>query len=142
MKNLLDVYNSVNHFGTENNMTYKVIEEGEIEYEMSIENKHLATAKAAHGGLIAAFMDAIIGVAALSSVYQENKVVATIEFKINYYAPAFFGDKLKGIGKVDKKGKRLIFTTGEIYNQHNELIAKATGTLNAYDFDKSDMANI
>jgi acyl-coenzyme A thioesterase PaaI-like protein len=50
------------------------------------------------------------------------------------------GDKLKGIGKVDKKGNRIIFTSGKIFNQHDELIAKATGTLNAYPFEKGDIA--
>tara|TARA_R110001592_G_scaffold148165_3_gene372866 strand:- start:4359 stop:4796 length:438 start_codon:yes stop_codon:yes gene_type:complete len=142
MEDLIRIYNQVNNFGRDNHFELNIIEEGLIHYEMTIEKKHLATPTAAHGGVIAAFMDAVIGVAALSAIHKEGKLASTIEFKISYYQPALLGDKLKGIGTVDKKGKRIIFTTGEIYNQHNKLIAKATGTLNAYPFEKGDIANI
>lgn len=141
MEDLLNLYHQVNNFGRDNHFELKIIDEGLIHYEMVIEKKHLATPTAAHGGVIAAFMDAVIGVAALSSIHKEGKLCSTIEFKISYYQPAYLGDKLKGIGKVEKKGKRIIFTSGEIYNQKNEIVAKAIGTLNAYPFEKSDMTN-
>ena len=140
MEDLIRLYNKVNNFGRDNHYELKIIDEGLIHYEMTIEERHLATPTAAHGGVIAAFMDAVIGVAALSAIHKEGKLASTIEFKISYYQPAYLGDKLKGIGKVDKKGKRIIFTSGKIYNQNNELIAKSTGTLNAYPFEKGDIA--
>lgn len=142
MEDLIAIYNKVNNFGREHHLELKIIEEGLIHYKMIVEEKHLATPTAAHGGAIAAFMDAIIGVAALSAVHKEGKLVSTVEFKINYFKPAFLGDELKGIGKVDKKGKRIVFTTGEIYNQNDELVAKAIGTLNAYPFSNSDIAQL
>ena len=140
MEDLIRIYNEVNNFGRDNHFELKIIEEGLIHYEMTIEEKHLATPTAAHGGVIAAFMDAIIGVAALSAIHKDGKLASTIEFKINYFKPAYLGDTLKGIGKVDKKGKRIIFTSGEIYNQHGDIVAKSIGTLNAYPFEKSDIA--
>jgi uncharacterized protein (TIGR00369 family) len=141
MEKLIEIYNQVNQFGKENNLDLKIIEPGCIEYRMTVEAKHLATPTSIHGGMVAALMDGVLGVAALSAVAEENKLVATIEFKISYYQPAFEGDLLIGKGLVEKKGNRIIFASGEILNQNKETVAKASGTFNAYPFEKSDVAN-
>lgn len=140
MEKLIEIYNQVNQFGKDNNFELEIINSGEINYKMTVQAKHLATPTAAHGGVIAAMMDGVLGVAALSAVAEEGKLVSTIEFKISYYDPAFEGDILTGKGIVDKKGNRIIFASGEIKNQHNKTVAKATGTFNAYPFEKSDVA--
>lgn len=139
MKKLIQIYNQVNQFGLENDLKLTIIELGKIVYTMEVQKKHLATPTAIHGGMLAAMMDGIIGVAALTTVADEKKLVATVEFKINFIKPAFLGDQLTGKGNVDHKGNRLIHASGEIYNQKNELIAKAIGTLNAYPIEKSDL---
>ena len=139
MKKLLEIYNKVNLFGNENGMKLTIIEPGSISYEMEVLPKHLATPTTIHGGMVAAMMDGVIGVAGLSAVAQEGKLVSTVEFKISYYNPAQIGDILTGKGIVDKKGSRIIYASGEIYNQNNKIIAKALGTLNAYPIEKSDM---
>ena len=142
MNHLIEIYHQVNNFGRENNMKLTVVKPGEIIYEMEVLEKHLATVNTIHGGMIAALMDGVIGVAALSLVAQDKKLVSTVEFKLNYYKPAYLGDVLKGYGRVDNAGKRIISTSGEIYNQKGEMIAKAMGTFNAYPFDKSDIAKV
>jgi len=136
---ILEVYNKYNNFGRLLKFDYKEIKIGEIDYYLKVSEELLATKTAAHGGAIAGFMDAILGVASLSKAKEEDKVVATIEFKINYLKPAFLGDNLKGEGRVVSSGKRIISTEGKIYNQNNELIATGWGTFNAYPFEKSDM---
>lgn len=133
---ILALYNEMNRFGRMMNMHFEVIRTGEIIYHLEISEDHLATKEVAHGGALAGYMDAILGVAALSSIGDEGKLVSTIEFKITYLAPARKGDQLKGIGKVIKKGKRMVFAEGEIINQNNETIAKATGTFIAYPLEK------
>jgi uncharacterized protein (TIGR00369 family) len=142
MNHLIEIYHQVNNFGRENNMKLTVVKPGEIIYEMEVLEKHLATVNTIHGGMIAALMDGVIGVAALSLVAQDKKLVSTVEFKLNYYKPAYLGDVLKGYGRVDNAGNRIISTSGEIYNQKGEMIAKAMGTFNAYPFDKSDIAKV
>lgn len=122
-------------------MELTILKPGLIFYEMEVQNKHLATPTIIHGGMIAAMMDGVLGVAALSLVADENKLVSTVEYKINYFRPAQLGDLLKGEGRVDHRGKRIISCSGEIHNQHGEIVAKAMGTLNAYPFEKSDVAN-
>jgi len=142
MEKLIEIYNQVNHFGRENNMILTVVKPGEIIYEMEIKEKHLATVTTAHGGVIAAMMDGVLGVAALSLVAQDRKLVSTVEFKLNYFKPAYLGDVLKGHGKVDFSGRRILSCSGEIYNQKGDLVAKAMGTFNAYPFEKSDMVDL
>ena len=136
---ILDIYNRHNNFGRLFDMDHKVIEPGHIEYNMVVKESHLATPKAMHGGAMAGFMDGVLVVAALSAVEAENKVVSTIEFKINYLSAVFLGDELTGFGIVLRKGKRILLVEGKIYNQKNELVSTATGTFNAYSFEKSDM---
>lgn len=140
MEKLLSIYNQVNQFGLENDFELTIVKPGEILYNMEVLKKHLATPTAMHGGMLAAMMDGVIGAAGLTTVAEEKKLVSTVEFKINYLKPAFLGDFLTGKGKVDHKGSRIIHVSGEIYNQKNELIAKAIGTLNAYPLEKSDVA--
>lgn len=139
MEDLIDIYHKVNHFGRENSMKLTIVNPGEIIYEMEVLEKHLATKTTIHGGMVAAMMDGVLGVAALTDVANQKKLVATVEFKINYFKPAYLGDKLKGLGRVDFRGNRIIATSGEIYNQNNELVAKAMGTFNAYPVEKSDI---
>lgn len=139
MENLIRIYKNTNRFGEENEMKLTIINPGEIMYEMEVKKKHLATPSTIHGGMIAAMMDGVLGVAALTLVASEKKLVATVEYKINYFKPARLGDVLKGYGRVDFRGKRILSSSGEIFNQHNHLVAKAMGTFNAYPVEKSDV---
>jgi uncharacterized protein (TIGR00369 family) len=141
MSSILEIYNQHNAFGKWMDMTYTVLSPGKIEYKLKITKDMLATRTATHGGVLAAFMDAIVGVAALSAVYEEGKVVSTIEFKINFLKAAFQGDQLTGLGNVIQQGNRIIVTNGEIHNQNGELLCTCMATLNAYPFEKSDMKN-
>jgi len=122
-------YNDGNLFGKENNLVLKILGKGHIEYTMQLEDKHMALPKVVHGGAIAGLMDAILSVAAFSMVAEENKQVATVEFKINYLKAVKKKEILKGIGKVIKQGKRLIIVKGDIFNESGDIIAIGTGTI-------------
>ncbi len=130
-------YINANNFGVLLNMNFELIEPGVIKYTMPIEENHLATPIAAHGGSICALMDATMGVCALSKVIAEYKVVSTLEMKISFIAPALLGDTLSAEANVVKAGKRIIFSEGKIVNQNGKLIATATGTFNAYPAEKA-----
>lgn len=138
---ILALYNQHNNFGRLLNITYEVNEPGKVTYHLKVTSDLLATPVAAHGGAIAGFMDAIVGVAALSAVAPLNKVVSTIEFKLNFTKAALLNDELKGIGEVLTQGNRILTVKGEVYNQKNELVATSLATLNAYPIEKSGMLN-
>ena len=141
MHAVLKKYNEVNAFGRLLGLELKVIEPGEVEYRMEIKEEHLSNPMAAHGGAISSMMDAILGVAALSLAVEKDKLVSTVEFKLNYYAPIKLGDKLLGKGKVTFEGNRLISSEGAIYieNEDMKIASKGLGTFNAYPLAKNSM---
>lgn len=136
---LIEQYISNNHFGKTLGMEFKIIEPGLVHYFITIKKEHLATPLAAHGGVISALMDGLLGVTALSVSSKDHHIVSTIEFKINFLSAAFEGDTLQGIGKVENQGKRLIVTSGDIIcpTRNNTVIAKAMGTFNTYPAEKA-----
>jgi len=141
MNEILKKYNKVNAFGNLLGLELTVIEPGKVEYRMEITEKLLSNPAAAHGGAIAAMMDGILGVSALSLATESNKLVSTVEFKINYFAPIKLGDKLVGVGQVVFEGNRLISSEGAIYSQNENmnLVCKGLGTFNAYPVEKNKM---
>jgi uncharacterized protein (TIGR00369 family) len=137
--NLIEKYISNNHFGKLIGMDFKIINEGNVEYYLTISKSLLATPNSAHGGVIASLVDAALGVAGLSMVYKENKVVSTVEYKTNFMNPALLNDELKAVAKVEQRGKRILIISCDVFaaNRNNTLIAKALGTFNAYDATKA-----
>ncbi len=133
---ILELYNQINHFGIDHGMQYEVITPGEVHYTMEIQERHLSGPGVAHGGMIAGFMDAVLGVAALSLAIEQGNLVSTVEFKINFLKPVKLGKKLKGIGRVDSHGQRIIISSGEIMDEDGNVLAKAMGTFNAYPAEK------
>lgn len=103
---------------------------------MQVQEDHLATPDVIHGGMLAAFMDGVLGLAALSVSAEKGKLVATVEFKINYHKPVYLHEKLKGHGKVITAGNRIIVSEGKIYNEKEELVASGSGTFNSYPAKK------
>lgn len=141
MNPILKKYNEVNAFGKLLGLKLTIIEPGHVEYRMEITENHLSNPAAAHGGGIAAMMDGILGVAALSLAAEKQRLVSTVEFKINYYAPIKLGDKLIGVGKVVFEGNRLISSEGAIYceNENMNMVCKGLGTFNSYPVEKNIM---
>ena len=88
---LIQQYIDFNQFGKLIGMNFKVISEGNIEYYLTIDSKHLATPKASRGGVVSALIDAALGVAGLSAVCESSRVVSTIEMGVHFLLPAFLG---------------------------------------------------
>ena len=136
---LIDKYNKHNHFGEFLGMDFKVLVPGKIEYRLTIKDIHLATPLSAHGGVTAAIIDGALGVAALSLVAVDNKVVSTVEYKLNFLAPVLLGDHLCAKAEVLQKGNRLLIVSCDVFceNRNHQLVAKAMGTFNAYPAEKA-----
>ena len=137
---LIEIYSQTNQFGHLIGIDLVKFEADEIRYKLIISDKHLATPTTAHGGVLSAYMDGILGLAALYVSSEFGNLVSTVEFKINYLEPARKGDVLIGIGKIISAGKRIIIAQGEIINEETGAkVAIATGTFNAYPYQKSGM---
>ena len=129
---IIQKYIEFNAFGRLIGMSFNITQPGIVVYSLTIKPEHHATPRAAHGGLIAGFLDAVVGVGALSVVCEEGMIVSTVEMKVSYFEPVLLGDQIVGKSIVMKRGKRILFMEGEVLNQHGVLVAKASATLNAY----------
>lgn len=134
------MYKESNKFGALLEMELEVLKEGEVKYTLEIKEKHLATPIAAHGGVIAGLIDGTLGVAALTIAGKNQNVVSTVELQVNYLKPVRMGDHLVSIGKVISAGKRLLYVEASVINQDDVLVAKASGTFNAYPAEKAFLA--
>jgi uncharacterized protein (TIGR00369 family) len=134
---LIRRYIEANRFGEFLGMEFFIVKPGIINYSMRVSIDHLATPVSMHGGAIAALMDAVVGVGALSLVCADDRVVSTVEMKISFLRPVVLDDLLTGTSEVLKAGKRIIFMEGRLVNQKQELIAIASATMNAYPKEKA-----
>lgn len=125
-----------NRFGELLGMDFDVESKGHVLYKMTVKEGHLATPFAAHGGSVAALIDAALGVACLTEVCEEMKVVSTVNLTISFLNPAHKDDILLADARVTKSGKRILFVEGKVTNQKGELIATSSATMNAYPVSK------
>ena len=136
--NPIEIYKSINRFAQENGMVLDVKTPGESVYKMTILEKHLSSPNVCHGGVVAGFMDSVLGSAALSVSFISGALVSTVEFKLNYFKPIFLGNELLGKGTVKRHGKSFIVATAEIF-RGEELVAIGQGTFNIYPLEKRTM---
>lgn len=133
---LIERYIKSNKFGELLGMDFEITVPGCISYTMKIEEKHLATPIAAHGGVVASLIDAALGVACLSAVFCEGKVVSTLELSIKYLKPAKLGATIIAKSEVISKGNRILVSEVKVYDG-NQLVATGSGTFNAYPKEKA-----
>jgi len=134
--NVIKKYVQSNHFGKLLGMNFEIYSPGRIRYSMTIEEKHLATPIAAHGGAIASLIDAALGVACLSAVFNDGKLVSTLELSIKYLKPAILGATIVAKADVISKGNRILVSEVKVFDD-TTLIAIGSGTFNAYPKEKA-----
>jgi uncharacterized protein (TIGR00369 family) len=135
---LISKYIESNNYGRLLGMDFTIADDGKVEYRMTVSDSLLATPHAAHGGAIGSLIDGAMGVAALSAVHKQNKVVSTVEYKINFLSPALAGDALVAVATVEARGKKLVVVSCEVRCDAREaVIAKALGTFNSYDAERA-----
>ena len=134
---IIQGYIKGNNFGRHIKMHFEILQPGDVHYRIIIDDCHLATPIASHGGVVASLMDSTLGIAALSLVCEEGNIVSTVNMNLNFLAPVKKGDELNAFSKVLTKGKRLIVTEAEIFNQNKRIVAKGMGTFNIYPNHKA-----
>ena len=97
-------------------------------YSLTIQEKHLSSPNVCHGGVLSGMMDSTLGLSALFAASREEKVCATVEFKINFLQPVFANDTLRANAKMISQGRQLCYLECEIRNSHDTLVAKAAST--------------
>ena len=103
----------------------KKINDTEYEFSVKVKEMHLNTGKIAHGGFLSTIADTGMGTAA-HRVAGDKRCV-TINLDIKFISVSMLNDSLRGIVKILKKTKTLVFINCEISNGKG-LIVFASGT--------------
>jgi uncharacterized protein (TIGR00369 family) len=129
---LIDKYIQTNEFGRLLGIDFNIDEPGVCVYNILVDTKHSAIPKVAHGGFVTALMDATMGVGALSLVCNEMKVVSTIEIKTSFINPVLTNTTITCKSVCIRQGKSILFMEAELLDSTNRLLAKGSGSFNAY----------
>jgi uncharacterized protein (TIGR00369 family) len=110
---------------------------GEVEIEVPFKEELGQQHGFIHGGIVAAIVDSACGYAALSLTPSTAEVL-TVEFKINFLAPAR-GERLIARGRVSRPGRTVsvchgdVFATGE---GKEKLVATMLATIMTVSSDR------
>lgn len=102
------------------------IKEGESKIQMPFKQGLTHPYRIVHGGAIASLADSSVAMALISLVEPKDRI-ATIEFKINFFAPVSKG-KLEAQAKIIHKGSKTAVGEVEVKNEEGKLVAKVIAT--------------
>jgi len=106
------------------------IEPGHFVTRIRVEKHHLQQDGLVHAGVIATMADHTAGYASFT-LAPDDKVILTVEYKINFLKPAS-GDFLECRARVINQGKKLLVCESEVYSIKEDtetLVAKAMLTM-------------
>ena len=110
--------------------TIERVQPGEVEIALPCSPEIAQQHGFVHGGMIAAVLDTACGFASLSLMPADAGVL-TVEYKINFFAPAL-GDRFRMVGRVRKAGRTLSFAEADAFALRDggeRLIATMTATM-------------
>ncbi|UCD86017.1 MAG: PaaI family thioesterase [Deltaproteobacteria bacterium] len=111
-------------------LTSVSMEPGRFVTRIKIEKHHLQQDGFVHAGVIATMADHTAGYASFTLI-PEDKVILTVEYKINFLRPAS-GDFLECRAKVINQGKSILVCESEVYSiaeGNEDMVAKAMLTM-------------
>ena len=111
----------MNHNG---GILFKSISRNEHHFKVTVKENHLNSSGIAHGGFIAAVIDAGAGTAAHKTA--DNNPCVTISLELKFISPVQLGQELIGKTKIQKKTKSMVFVTCELLVT-NKIVATASG---------------
>jgi uncharacterized protein (TIGR00369 family) len=79
-----------------------------------------------HGGIQAAVLDEVLGMAASLDVDAPETSVVTVDFRIRYRRPAPTGRPLRARGRVLRVDGADVFVQGELVDESDEVLTRAT----------------
>lgn len=103
---------------------------GEVEIEIPFDAELTQQHGFVHGGAIASGLDTACGFAA-STLMSPDVGVLTVEFKVNYLAPAV-GERFRFVGRVRRAGRTVTFVEAEaiaVAAEHARTVATMQATM-------------
>lgn len=92
---------------------------------LRIEDSHANYVGVAHGGVLATFADVALSFAVYDSERPRLRVVSN-SLTVNFLGGTKSGDWLEAVCRLDRKGKRIAYSSGEIL-RGGEIVMTMTG---------------
>jgi uncharacterized protein (TIGR00369 family) len=103
----------------------KKIDDTKYEFSVKVKEMHLNTGKIAHGGFLSTIADTGMGTAA--HIVAGDRRCVTINLDIKFISAGMLSDNLKGVVKILRKTRTLVFINCEISNDKG-IVVFAAGT--------------
>lgn len=98
---------------------------GDVRLELDLNEDHMNSWQMAHGGVIMSMFDIAMAMSA-KTLDDASSDAATVELKTNFLKAAT--GRITARARAQRAGRSLIFVEGEMRNEPQELLARATGT--------------
>ena len=103
----------------------KKIDDTKYEFSVKVKEMHLNTGKIAHGGFLSTIADTGMGTAA--HIVAGDRRCVTINLDVKFISAGMLSDNLKGVVKILRKTRTLVFINCEISNDKG-IVVFAAGT--------------
>lgn len=98
---------------------------GDVRLELDLNEDHMNSWQMAHGGVIMSMFDIAMAMSA-KTLDDASSDAATVELKTNFLKAAT--GRITARARAQRAGRSLVFVEGEMRNEPQELLARATGT--------------
>ena len=108
---------------------FEIVEwsQGQTIIMATVNQEHCNHSGSPHGGFISTLLDAA---SALPGLFCDDpdriRKALTLSLNINFIGQAR-GDELKAIGKLTGSGRKIFYSTAEVYDKHQTLVASSQG---------------
>jgi uncharacterized protein (TIGR00369 family) len=98
---------------------------GDVILELDLNDDHMNSWQMAHGGVIMSMLDIAMATSA-KTLDEASSDAATVELKTNFLKAA--SGRITARALAQRAGRSLVFVEGELRNEPQEVLARATGT--------------
>ena len=98
---------------------------GDVGLELELIDDHMNSWQMAHGGVIMSMFDIVMGMSA-KTLDDASSGATTVELKTNFLKAAT--GRVTARALAQRAGRSLVFVEGELRNEPQDLLARATGT--------------
>ena len=108
------------------NAPFYEVEDNTVITKFKFKNEHQSYPGRAHGGMISALLDELVGRAMW--IYDPNIWGVTMTLNVKFRKPVPLETELKAVGRIDNQTTRTFTGSGEILDLNGKILAEATAT--------------
>ena len=116
------------------NAPFYEVEDNTVITKFKFKNEHQSYPGRAHGGMISALLDELVGRAMW--IYDPNIWGVTMTLNVKFRKPVPLETELKAVGRIDNQTTRTFTGSGEILDLNGNILAEATATYMKLPLDK------